>query len=250
MSRRLGRARGFPLRSPPVRRSLTPRACDWQSDDRGLARPFLGKVLKERLRILQIASFEAFGEPTIRRRQQVVRFPPLAPIGPEPGKIAGGSKLEDARRLATGGGQCGVESGLGAPSVMGIASQAGARAKPVQLRRAKVLACRLGAGQALLKHGLRLVQSAEPEPRVGEQHEKISLHKNRTHGRAPVEEVSHLLGGAVIPLLANGTPCGQDARFRVVYGEPMLVGEPREQGGAAVELFEFASELQQYRTPV
>ena len=74
--------------------------------------------------------------------------------------------------------------------------------------------------------------------------------EDRAHGRAPVEEISHLLGGAVIPLLANGAPCGQDARFGVVYGEPVLVGEPREQGGAAVELFEFASELQQHRAPV
>ena len=30
----------------------------------------------------------------------------------------------------------------------------------------------------------------------------------------------------------------------------MLVAEPREQGGAAVELFEFAGELQKDRTPV
>jgi hypothetical protein len=29
----------------------------------------------------------------------------------------------------------------------------------------------------------------------------------------------------------------------------VLVGESREQGGAAVELFEFAGELQQYRAP-
>ena len=176
--------------------------------------------------------------------------PPLAPIGPEPGKIAGGSKLEDARRLVTGGGQRGVESGLGNPSVTGVESQAGARAQPVQLRRAKVLACRLGAGQTLFDRGRSLVRSAEPQPGVGEQHEEIGVHEDRAHGRAPVEEISHLLGGAVIPLLANGAPCGQDARFGVVYGEPVLVGEPREQDGAAVELFEFASELQQYRAPV
>ena len=177
-------------------------------------------------------------------------FPPLAPIGPEPGKIAGGSKLEDARRLTTGGGERGVESGLGAPSVTGVASQAGAGAQPVQLRRAKVLACRLGAGQTLLDRGLRLVRSAEPQPGVGEQHEEICVNEDRAHGRAPVEEISHLLGGAVIPLLVNGAPCGQDARFGVVYGEPVLVGEPREQRGAAVELFEFAGELQQHRAPV
>ena len=209
----------------------------------------LGKVLKKRLRILQIGSFEAFGEPAVDRRQQVVGFPPLAATGPEPGDIAGGSKLEDPRRLLTGGGERGVESGLGAPNVMGVASQAGARAQPVQLRRAKMLACRVGAGQTLLKHGLRLVQSAEPQPGVGKQHEEIGLHKSRTHGRAPVEEISHILGGAVILLLANGAPCGQDARLGVVYGEPALLGEPRGQGGAAVELFEFAGELQQNRAP-
>ena len=103
---------------------------------------FLGKLLKKRLRILQIGSFEAFGEPAVHRRQQVVGFPPLAPIGPKPGEIAGGSKLEDARRLLTGVGERGVESGLGNPSVTGVESQAGARAQPVQLRRAKVLARR------------------------------------------------------------------------------------------------------------
>src|ERR1700733_1090869 len=88
---------------------------------------------------------EAFGEPAVDRRQQVVGVPPIAPIGPKPGKIAGGSKLEDARRLVTGGGERGVESGLGDPIGTGVASQAGARAQPVQLCRAKVLACRRGA---------------------------------------------------------------------------------------------------------
>jgi hypothetical protein len=53
----------------------------------------------------------------------------------------------------------------------------------------------------------------------------------------------------VILLLANDAPCGQDARFGVVC-EPVLVGEPREQDGAAVELFEFAGELQKHRAPV
>jgi hypothetical protein len=52
--------------------------------------------LKKRLLILQIGSFEAFGEPAVDRCQQVVGIPPLAPIGPKPGKVAGGSKLEDA----------------------------------------------------------------------------------------------------------------------------------------------------------
>ena len=212
--------------------------------------PFLGKLFKERLRILQVGSMEAFGEPAVDRRQQVVGVPPLAPIGPKSGKIAGRSKLEDARRLVTGGGQRGVESGLGDPIGTGVASQAGARAQPVQLCRAKVLACRRGARQALLEHRLRLVRSAEPQPGVGEQHEEIGVHKDRAHGRAPVEEVPHLFGGAVIPLLVEGAPCGQDARFGVVYGEPVLVGESREQGDAAVELFEFAGELQEQRAPV
>src|ERR1700729_2922858 len=102
---------------------------------------------------------EAFGEPAVDRRQQVVGVPPLAPIGPKPGKIAGGSKLEDARRLATGGGERGVESGLGAPSVTAGASQAGARTQPVQLGRAKMLACRLSAGQTLLDRGFSLPRS-------------------------------------------------------------------------------------------
>jgi hypothetical protein len=74
-----------------------------------------------------------------------VSFPPLAPIGPKPGKIAGGSKFEETRRLVTGGGQRGVESGLGNPSVE---SQAGARTQPVQLCGAKALARRLGAETA------------------------------------------------------------------------------------------------------
>jgi len=113
----------------------------------GEEQPFLGKVFKERLRILQIGSFEAFGEPAVDRRQQVVGIPPLAPIGPEPGEIAGGSKLEDARRLATGGLERGVERSLCNSSVTDVASQAEARAQPVQLRGAKALACRLGAGK-------------------------------------------------------------------------------------------------------
>jgi hypothetical protein len=152
---------------------------------------------------------------------------------------------DDWRRAAASA----ASRGASAPRTSPASPARQARAQPVQLRRAKVLACRLGAGQALLKHGLRLVQSAEPQPGVGEQHEEIGVHKSRTHGRAPVEEVSHLLGGAVIPSLANGAPCGQDARFGVVYGEPVLVGEAREQDGAAVEFFEFASELQQHRAP-
>src|ERR1700733_14318413 len=108
--------------------------------------PFSGEVLKKRLRILQIGSAEAFGEPAVDRRQQVVRVAPLAPIGPEPGKIAGGSKLEDARRLMTCDRERGVESGLGASFVAGVESQTGARPKPVQFRTAKVFACRIGAG--------------------------------------------------------------------------------------------------------
>ena len=212
--------------------------------------PFLGKLFKERLRILQVDGMEAFGEPAGDRRQQVVGVPPLAPIGPKPGKIAGGSKLEDARRSITGSRQRGVESGLSEPSVTGVESQAGAGAQPVQLRRANVLACRLGAGQTLLDRSQRLVRSAESLLGIGEQHEEIGVYVDRAHGRAPVEEVSDLLGGAVIPLLVDGAPCGQDARFGVVYGEPVLVGEPREQGGAAVELFEFARELQQQQAIV
>ena len=35
-----------------------------------------------------------------------------------------------------------------------------------------------------------------------------------------------------------------------VYGEPVLVGETREQGDAAVKLLEFASQLQKHRAPV
>jgi hypothetical protein len=96
---------------------------------------------------------------------------------------------------------------------------------------------------------LSLVRSVEPQPSVGEQHEKIGMQADRAYGRAPVEEILHLRGGAVIPLLANGAPCGEDARFGVVC-EPVLVGEPREQDRAAVKLFEFASELQKHRAPV
>ena len=62
----------------------------------GGEQPFLGKAFKKRLRALQVGSIEAFGEPAVDRREQVVGVPALAPIGPEPGEIAGGSKLEDA----------------------------------------------------------------------------------------------------------------------------------------------------------
>ena len=151
--------------------------------------------------------------------------------------------------MATGGGKRGVESGLSYPSVTGVESQTGVCAQPVQLRHAKMLACRLGAGQTLFDRSLSLVRSAEPQPGVGKQHEEIGVQVDRAHGRAPVEEISHLFGGAVIPLLEDSAPCGQDARFGIVYGEPVLIGEPREQNGAAVELFEFAGELQQHRAP-
>ena len=177
-------------------------------------------------------------------------IPPLAPIGPKPGKIAGGSKLEDARRLAAGGGERGVESRLGAPSITGVASQAGARAQPVQLRRAKVRAGCLGVGQTLLDRGLSFVRSAEPQPGVREQREKVGVHGHRAHAGAPVEEISDHFDGAGIPLLLDGAPCGQDPRFGVVYGEPMLVDEARKQDDAAVELFEFAGKLRQHRAPV
>src|SRR5271167_941928 len=110
----------------------------WVKSDR-----LLGKLFKKRLRILQIGSFEAFREPAVDWREQVVGLPPLAPIGPELGEIAGGSKLEEPRRPLTGIRQRGVESGFGAPNVVGVASQTGARVQPVQFRRAKVLASRL-----------------------------------------------------------------------------------------------------------
>src|ERR1700722_13636400 len=83
---------------------------------------------------------------------------PVAPIGPEPGKIAGGSKLEDARRWATRGRERGVEGGFGDLTGVGVESQADARTQPVQLGRAKVLTRRLRAGQALLDRGLSLVR--------------------------------------------------------------------------------------------
>ena len=150
----------------------------------------------------------------------------------------------------TGGGARSVEISLGDMTVASIESQAGAGVQPVQLGGAEILASRLGASQTLLDSGQRLVRSAKLQPSVGQQHEEIGVHKDRTHGRASVEEISHLLGGAWIPLLVNRAPCGQDARFGVVHSEAVLVGEPREQGGPAVELFEVASELQQHRPPV
>ena len=75
------------------------------------------------------------------------------------------------------------------------------------------------------------------------------MHGHRAHAGAPVEEISDHFDGAGIPLLVDGAPCGQDARFGVVYGESMLVGEPRQQGGAAVELLEFAGKLQAASSP-
>jgi hypothetical protein len=75
----------------------SPRAPSAQRSERLRGeQPFSGKVYKERLRILQVGSIEAFGEPAVDRREQVMGFPPVAPIGPKPGEIAGGSKLEDA----------------------------------------------------------------------------------------------------------------------------------------------------------
>ena len=234
--------------SRPV--ALGPRPNGPRAASLGRRAPFLRKLSKERLRILQVGSFEAFGEPAVDRREQVVGVPPLAPIGPEPGKIAGGAKFEDARRSVTGIRERCVESGLGNLSVTGVESQAGACSQPVQLGRAKVLASRLSAGQTLFDRGLSLVRSAEPQPGLGEQHEEIGVRVDRAHGRAPVEEISHVLGGAAIPLLVDGAPCGQYARVRVVDGEPMLIGEPRGEDGASVELFEFASELQNHRALV
>ena len=117
-----------PLSRPVALRAETQWPLGTHAPERRPA--FLGKLSKERLRILQIGSFEAFGEPAVDRREQVVGFPPLAPTGPKPGKIAGGSKLEDARRSVAGIGQCGVESGLGDLTGVGVASQAGARAQP------------------------------------------------------------------------------------------------------------------------
>ena len=77
--------------------------------------------------------------------------------------------------MATGGGERGVEGGLGYPSVTGVESQAGVGAQPVQLRHAKMLACRLGAGQTLFDRGLSLFRSVEPQPGVGKQHEEIGV---------------------------------------------------------------------------
>ena len=216
----------------------------------GREQPFSGKLFKKRLRILQIGGFEAFGEPAVQRRQQVMGAPPLAPIGPEPGKIAGGAKLEDARRSLTGGGQRGVESGLGSPSVTAVAAeQARARSRCSSAVRQKCSP----VASARAKPSLIAACASSSRPSrqlgIGEQHQEIGVQVHRAHGRAPVEEIPHVLGGTVILLLVDGAPRGQDARFGVVYGEAVLVGEPREPDGAAVELFKFASELQQQRAP-
>ena len=99
------------------------RSLDWDQKQ-----PFSAKLLQERLRILQIGGFEPFGEPAVDWRKQVVGVAPLAPVGPKPGEIARGAKLEDTRRLPPGGGERGVEGRLRDPSVAGVESQAGAGA--------------------------------------------------------------------------------------------------------------------------
>jgi hypothetical protein len=41
--------------------------------------------IEQRLRLLQIARVEAFGEPTVDRSEKLARFLPLALIAPEAG---------------------------------------------------------------------------------------------------------------------------------------------------------------------
>ena len=70
-------------------------------------------------------------------------------------QAARSSKMRDDWRRAAA--SAAARAASATPSVTGVESQAGACAQPVQLRHAKVLACRLGAGQALLER--------EPAPR-------------------------------------------------------------------------------------
>jgi hypothetical protein len=110
----------------------------------------------------------------------------------------------------------------------------------------KMLARRLGAGQTLSDRVGSLVRSAEPQPGVREQHEEIGLLKDRAHGRASVEEFSHLLDGPVIPLLVDGAPCSQDARAadawaragRAALGRSAMRGEASNSLSRAVGLLQ------------
>src|SRR4029453_2048365 len=62
----------------------------------------LRQSIEQRLGLLQIHGVEPFGEPAIERRQQLVRFVPLALLLPEATEAHGGPQLQRFGLLAAG----------------------------------------------------------------------------------------------------------------------------------------------------
>ena len=62
------------------------------------------QLIQQRLRLLQDRRVEAFGEPAIDRREQIMCLGPPALVTPEPGEAGRGSQLEKLRALLFGNG--------------------------------------------------------------------------------------------------------------------------------------------------
>ena len=57
------------------------------------------QLLQQRLRLLQIARVEPFGEPAVDRSEQFARLLRLALVAPEAGEAGGSAKFEQERAL-------------------------------------------------------------------------------------------------------------------------------------------------------
>ena len=75
---------------------------DWHVEAQRQTSDLLSQVVEQRLRVLQIARVEAFGEPGVERGEEGAGFIALALALPEPRQAGGGAQLERLGLLPPG----------------------------------------------------------------------------------------------------------------------------------------------------
>src|SRR5262245_2829508 len=77
------------------------------------------QFFQQRFAILEVSSVKALGEPTVDRRQELLRFCPLTLLLPQPTQARCGAQLQRFRLLAAGYGEGLVQTSLSLRVVVG-----------------------------------------------------------------------------------------------------------------------------------
>ena len=87
--------------------------------DNGSGRHRLCQLIQQRLGFDQVGRIEAFGEPIVDRREQVIDFRLPALVAPEPGEAGGGPQLQKLCTLPLSNGDGLTIALLGCGSIVG-----------------------------------------------------------------------------------------------------------------------------------